>query len=365
MKHHWRKILVFLLILIFAVAAVVTAAADKIERNAKYKTIIVQELPADKTFPVTIPDGLYLYKPKIKKNEFSPLFIVKKGKLGDAYVIAKKIGKDKFNNDYAKGKTFPVSTDMEKVGNLTGVKFNFVDHCENSKDFISNIEGTGAYKGKPLQPDKYYNRNFYTFYGTDEYFQYPFPKFQTAAQLKQGIENKNVSLTEEDKAKAVAEVKKHFVPEVIEIANERQRIRKENRIVSGEKGSRLDFAWLVDLDGSGRKSIVGCYYLILTLKKMDAKTQRYDKDAGGSSYQILFVFRENGQIEKIAYGGVEPSFSLINAIDLNGDGIKEIIIEVARSEDEWSGKSIEVYSFTKAGWLRVFQSTRICGQIYD
>lgn len=365
MKSCRVKILRLLIILIFVVAVIVDAAAERIERNVNQEKILVQELSTDKTFSVTIPDGLYLYKPNIKKNEFSPLYIVNKGKLEDAYTVARKIGKEKFNDDYAGGKTFPVFTEAEKVGNLTNVNFSFVNFCEEPEEFISNIVGTGTYAGKTLHPQKYYEQTFYSFYGTKKLFQYLFPKFQTAAQLKANTKNENIYLTEEDRTKAVAEVKKHFVPEVIKIVNEGQRIRKENRIVSGEKSSRLDFAWAVDLDGSGKKNIIGCHYLILTLKEMNPQTRKYDKDGGSSGREILFVLRDNGQIAKIAYGSVEPSFSLINVIDLDGDGIKEIIIEVDRTEDEWDGKSIEIYSFKEGYWLRVFQSARICGGIYN
>lgn len=358
--------LLLLLLLIFVIGNAAGAVAEQKESAAS---------KAEQPFQVKLPDGLYLFQPlpqdKIyeldagewkpipnpAKDDFSPLFIVKDGKLSDPYSLANKIGIDKFNKKYVIVKTFRVYNGTEKIGELTDIKLNSLDNwC--SKEFHPNIAGKGKYNGKPLSGRKvdsstYIHRDFIL----------PFVTIKATAtpQSFQGAKNmEEFTITEEDKAKAAEAVRDNFLPETLnQIKN---KLKQRNRIFIGEEKSlsRFEFLKAIDLDGNGSKDIIGVYTPFFRYK---------EKPEGGrnelNSNAIFFVLWDTGKIEKLLLGHLINDFGLVGVIDIDQDGIQEVIIQVSVSLDsEFTGKQIEVFKHNSSGWRRIYQSVKICSQIY-
>jgi hypothetical protein len=345
-KRVFIKIL-FLLMFLFLTGISFAVASDR---------ILVQKSPGDKSFQATIPDGLYLYKPEIKKDYFSPLFLVKEGKLLDPYTI----NKNETLKGYTSGKTFDVITGIETIGKLSDVNLEIIEGCQWAEGYAQNINGSGKYTGSPLQEEQYVKGSFYT---RNEFLAYTTPKFISGPSDTSKIKGKGLSITEEDRVRVIDAVRRQLMPDAIKKINEDLQLMKENRIVSDDKDSILKVAWAVDLEGNGKKSIIGIYCFSLKLKERDTAASDHSVRTGYVS-DILFVLRDNGTIEQVAMSlGFISAFSFINMVDLNGDGFKEIIMECGDIGEDFHGKTIEVYHYSSSGWERVFKSATICDDI--
>lgn len=345
-----RSVFIFVILLL---SMQCHANADAI---ADHSTVRQNKQSKGTDFKTNLPNGLYLYKSKKENNVFSPLFIANDGRLIDPYIAAEKIGQKMFINKYVQNKTFNVVTGSTEMGELSNIILNFEKHAQ-TKEFVKNIEVNGNYKGKDLQAKDIIGNSFFT---EKDFFNFAFPKFiATPQKYFTGLESE-FSISKQDIEKILEKAKEHFLPEAQRIVSEEFKI--ENRIIIGSESS-IDYAWAIDLEQNGKKVIVGCYSIAFIYKDQDYKVIEQQK--GGYDFEILFSYRENGEIKQISMSdGKVPGFSLINAIDLNGDGIKEIIIESNRElelEDSSSGKSIEIFSLFSHGWEKIFQSAKIMG----
>lgn len=367
--------LLLLLLLVFVAGNTAGTAAEQKESAAS---------KAEQAFQVKLPEGLYLFQPlpqdKIYnlvvgsnegkavsnpvKDDFSPLFIVQNGKLIDPYSLANKIGIDKFNKKYVIGKTFYVYNKTERIGELTGVKLNFLDNwC--SKEFLPNIAGKGKYKGNPL-PERQINNSIYIHHS----YLYPdlilpFASIKAIATLHSFQKSKDMetfSITEEDKTKAIEVVRENLLPEAME--DIRKRLRRHKIMLIGEKIKQSKLNWLkaVDLDGNGSKEIIGIYSPRIRYNWKSPEGKDYKSE---SSREILFLLWDTGKVERILLGDMIFSFGLGGIIDIDHDGIQELVIQVSVSRDsELSGKRIEIFRHDSSGWKRIYQSVKICSQIY-
>jgi hypothetical protein len=312
-------------------------------------------------FQAKYPNGLYLYKPKEEKNEFSPLFIVKDGRLFDPYLMAEKNGEDQFFNDYVKGKTFHVSIYSENVGEISDLRLQFRKPIQ-TKEFVADIKSNGTYLGKPLQVNQYIKSSFLL---EKDFKKFAIPKFIATPLLNREIKKGELSLTEEDKKKASDAVRKQLLPEATRYVNERLQLEKEKSVIVGDNSS-ISFAWAIDLEQDGKKVIIGCYSITIEYQKQERDVRHEHDRRSGWALEILFALREDGKVEQISFDTMSPAFSFIDAIDLNGDGAKEIIMEIGRSpEDEpfFGGKSIAIFSSSAFGWKQVFQSAKTANSI--
>ncbi len=303
-----RLLLLFLLVFVIGNASGTAAEQNESATNK-----------AEQPFQVKLPDGLYLFQPlpqdKISwldtgagewrptpnpaKDDFSPLFIVQNGKLIDPYFLANKIGIEKFNKIYVIGKTFYVYNGTEKVGELTGVKLNFLANwC--SKEFLPNIAGKGKYKGKPL-PGKQQDRSIYASGGdtTD-----PFSTIKAVATPQSFQESKDMeefSITEDDKTKAIEVVREKLLPEAMEQI--KKMLKQQNIMLIGEKveHSKLNFLKAVDLDGNGSKEMIGIYSPRIRYSQKTSEGKIYSPDE--SSRGIFFLLWNTGKVERILLAG--------------------------------------------------------------
>ena len=371
MKIKTMKLLLLFLLVFVAGNTAGTAAEQKEAAASK----------AEQAFQVKLPDGLYLFQPLPQdtiyeldtgagkwrsipnpaKDDFSPLFIVQNDKLIDPYSLANKIGIDKFNKKYVIGKTFNVYNGTEKIGELKDVRLGFENNwCSN--EFLSNIAGKGKYKGKPL-PGKLQDRSIYISGGdaADPFFS-PIKAIATLQSFQASKDMEPFTITEEDKTKAIEVVREKVLPEAMEEI--RKRLKRHKIMLIGEKieHSNLNFLKAVDLDGNGSKEIIGIYSPRIRYNWKSPEGKDYKSE---SSREILFLLWDTGKIERILLGDMIFSFGLGGIIDIDHDGIQELIIQISVSRDsELSGKRIEIFKHNSSGWRRIYQSVKICSQIY-
>lgn len=315
-------------------------------------------------FKVKLPDGLYLYQPKIMEEVFSPLFIVEKGALVDPYALAAGIGKEKFIRDYVDGKRFHVYIEGVPTGILTAVKFEFVKGCD-SDAFLPDIRGKGKYEGKPLK-EAYSNKSLYA---SDEHDRFYGSLKAIAASVELTLPKtlKNYEVAEEDKTMVIEAVRKHFVPEMFERIKERLKtLHEEKQVIVGDKRSRLDSINALDFDGNGKKDLIGIYDYTITYTSV----ARNDEMVAVFPASILFAVFNNGDaIERIAFAeGYEPAFSLGGIIDIDGVETPELVLQESvtsgEDEDPDEGRQVAIFQRTSAGWKETYRTGKICGPIF-
>ncbi|MBI2411722.1 MAG: hypothetical protein HYV24_00725 [Deltaproteobacteria bacterium] len=310
-------------------------------------------------FKARLPDGLYLYQPKIKKEPFSPLFIVEKGKLIDPYAMADKIGMERFDKEYVRGKGFNVYAGSELIGKLNNLII-MTDNPENVKEYSSNIIGYGKYSGGPLPGEvsdgSYYANDFNIDFATIKAVLTP----ETFKYTKE----RQFNVTEEDAKRATNAVRKKYVSYAKSIIA--KILAKEKRKIIAESRSSLDFLTAVDLDGNGKKELIGNYSF--SYKYVDDKYPIDLNDSGLYEIEVLFVLRDSGIAEKVMEGIVRhPAFSLGGIIDLDGDGVYELIVQESLSPDvayDPGGKRIAVLRHYLEGWEKVFSTVRVSDEIH-
>lgn len=337
--------LLLLLLLVFVIGNVTGTAAEQKESGAS---------KAEQPFQVKLPDGLYLFQPKLHESRFSPLFIVEKGKLIDPYPLAKKMGIPKFMKKYVTGKTFNVYVGTEMIGKLNNVELQPFNDCL-SEEMFPDIPVSGKYEGRPLTgiygdksiyPD---NKAAISFYKGEV------KAIATPQSFKASRKMETFTVTEEDKAEAIEAVRENLIAEALKSMEEWA--KREKRQIVGEKGSRLVFAKAIDLDGNGRKDIVGLYELLISHR---LESTQY---TGGQFREILFILWDTGKIEKIPFSyGVG---GLGGLVDLDQDGVLEIVLQIDLSvffetDGAEDGRRIEIWQHTLSGWKRIYHTMNVC-----
>ena len=166
------------------------------------------------------------------------------------------------------------------------------------------------------------------------------------------------TVTDEDMQRMTEAVRKHLVPREIEEIN--RTLAKEKRRVIGESKSRLDVIEAFDLDGNGKKDLVGIYYLSVV----------HNNPQGYWPHDILFVLWDTGKVEKIACEDRSPAFVLGGVIDIDQDGLQELIVTsrvTSKHKDGGEGRQIDILHHSPDGWKSIFRSRWICdiGLFYD
>ena len=328
---------------------------------------------APKPMQINLPDGLYLfqskiiqmykYRPEIKDDVFSPLLIVKNGKLLDPYSLAKKIGIQKFMKEYVTEKTFNVFVGTEMIGKLSGVKLKFFETntCPSGR-LLFDIEGTGTYEGKPL-PGRYEDKSVYAGKNNELLLNLAIMKaIATPQAFYKSKKMEAFTVTEDDKRRAVNEFQKNktLISETIKPLKER--IAQKNGTIIGEE-AYLSFIKVIDLDDNGMKDGVGEFGLNVTY----TRTSDYKKRESWIFGNNLFMLWDTGKIEKILFGMENsPAFSLGGLIDIDQNGVQELIVQSSSGpyvEDDNTGKRIEVFQHDSSGWKSIYRSALICSQI--
>ena len=306
---------------------------------------------AEAAIEVKIPEGLYLYKPNFREDSvFSPLVLVENKKLVDPYVLVQMMGIKSFLKKYVTEKTFNVYVGSELFGKLKNMNLTSIstkNKCQGD-NFVPDIQGNGQYEGKPLPygwlKEEKGSGYLYRIYGSTKIVITP-ESFQM--RKKPLI----LPVTDSDIERMIEAVQKHIVPKEIEDIN--IRLEKENRRVIREEGSYLRVAEAYDLDGNGKKDLVGIYYLNTINNK------------GGSSRDILFILPNTVKVEKVISGSAVPSFMLGGVIDIDQDGVQELIMvsSFMPGTDSGDRRQIEILRYTSEGWVSIFRSKWICDHL--
>jgi hypothetical protein len=336
--------LIPILLTLFIFTSLVNANATQLINNNNKQVLKVK-----------IPDGIYLYYSSVKNlknNEVSPLIIVKNGQLLNPYKIAEKVGTSKMMEDYSIGKTFNVFKALEKAGEISDIKFK-TEYCfakpRNSKQkILPEITGVGKYTGQSLPVVE----------SSKEAWPMGVPEIiVTPLTFSYGKNIKRPPLKKEDHKKIISAFRKNLLPKVWEEHN--KKLKKIGRHIVSEKNSYLFVAEAVDIYGNGNKDVIGIYYEVFRIAEGK-------DDAGLSNIDIPFVLWSNGKIDKLDLRDLVPSYSFIGVIDIDGDGMKELIvekiIEVESRDDDASFATIaiEILKNKNDRWVSIWNSGLIC-----
>lgn len=305
-------------------------------------------------FKVSLPEGLYLYQPSIEETVFSPLFIVEGGALRDPYIVAEALGAKGFHSQYLNGMKFNVYVERELFGVFTDAQLDIFSNCTF---FKSNINVSGVYSGRPLPKNAFYDsmdreRQYYINHSAVKAFLAP---QGYSGSIKRGQFN----ITEEDAKMVLESAGKNFRTELRKIAD---RILARGKWVvtdvfdsSGTPGEPDIFDTLaaVDLDGNGKKDIIGTYGVVVKYTSGHGRTAR-------TSFDVLFTLWDSGMVEMLPF--MEGTTKLGGLIDMDGDGVEELIIvvDVADTDVGMPGEQVRVFRHTASGWVSVFQTELLC-----
>ena len=297
---------------------------------------------------VKIPEGLYLYKPDFSKDAVSPLVLVKDGKLLDPYTLAKEIGISSFSNQYIANKTFYAYSGSELYGKISNLSL-ISDYGCITEEFVPYIRWVGHFEGKPLPhgwlAEKSVEGIRYHVFGSTKVIFTPQP-------LKVSKSPTVFPVTERDMEMMVKAVQKNLIPSAIEQIN--KRLKKENRKIIGEGASRLDVVEAFDLNGDGKKDMLGVYYF----------SAKHDNPKGYWAHDILFVLWDSGTIERIASMNRSPAYMIGGILDIDQDGVQELILITSvgpEVEDGDDGVRIDILSHGATGWTSIYHTKCICG----
>ncbi|MBI5344781.1 MAG: hypothetical protein HZB83_05515 [Deltaproteobacteria bacterium] len=304
-------------------------------------------------FTVNLPDGLYLYQPMINAEPFSPLFIADNGKLIDPYALTDKIGMERFDKEYVKGKEFNVYAGSERIGTLSGIIL-LINNPRHEEEYSSDMIGYGRYTGEPLSDGSLYaDKDSRINPGTIK-------AVLTPKAFINSRKREPFKATKEDANRAIDAVRKNLGQDAKGIIA--KDLAKEKRKIIAEARSSLDFVTAVDLDGNGRKELIGIYSFTY-----EYKSRSIDNRTALASLDMLFILWDSGKVEKVLAGIVSfPAFSLGGIIDLDGDGVYELIVQISVSpkiEYDQGGKRIEVLRHYPAGWKKVFGTVSLSNEI--
>ncbi|CAG1066696.1 hypothetical protein BAC1_02325 [uncultured bacterium] len=329
---------------------------------------------AQGSFKVNLPEGLYMYKPYTRSGDlFAALFVVEKGRLVEPNAFFPKgyrddpeqfLGKEEakafegFVDKYVKGNAFNVYAGAEFKGRLSGVEMNLSNFCYTD-EFFPDIIGSGKYEGDHVLVESDEDSSLYIFNTLEREFG---ALKSTATPLSfERPQTNQFEVTEDDKAKAVEAVRRDLLPEASERIQ--GKLDKENRVIRDESGSRLNILKAIDIDGNGKKELLGIYTINVSHNKEDDKNKIIPARAFS---EVLFILWDSGKIEMIfSEEFMTPAFSLIGLFDIDDDGIHELAIQrfVAslKEPDGGDGRQIVILRHDPAGWKAIYSSSWICG----
>ncbi|MFA5385770.1 MAG: hypothetical protein WC364_14135 [Eubacteriales bacterium] len=355
-RSNSRKQAIYLFIGVFLTSLII--AASIVNANAEN---IITKTKQGQVLSVKIPDGIYLHFTtfnKFRKNIWSPLIIIKDKQILDPYEVANELGVQKIVEEYIVGKTFNVFKGSEKIGELSDVTLDSYNRTCMNKPYdaaikiLSEIEGSGKYKGKPLAIEKIDNTRKWPV-GVLDIIAAP-------TSFPSGINIKNPILTENDQMNMVNAVRKNFRTMVWKECN--KELEKEGRYIESEYRSYLFLAEAVDLTGSGNKDFLGIYYFHYKTATIKSSANKF---VGSWGMAVPFVLWSNGKIEKLNFLSSVTNYSFIAAVDIYGDGIKELIIQkrvdVPDDTDHIiETKVIEILQHKDSGWQTIWKSGLVC-----
>jgi hypothetical protein len=303
------------------------------------------------TFQVKIPDGIYFYKsaPNLKQNEFLPLWIIEGGKFVGS---AKKLKTDglQFARKNAADKNFDVFSGKTKAGSFSKIELRVNNLC-GSAQFLPSIEAEGYYSGNKIQPfdmqESKWGRQQRIF-TSSRVFAVP-QAFNFAAGADY------LPVTEGEREALVGVIQKTLVPEALQKVSAhlvKHWGRKYQIIGQGKSG--LVFLEKVDIDNNGKLDFIGTF---------DVSARYGEDDSYSVSNSILFVYMNGLELKQIAFSIGPDAFVLLGVMDVNLDGVSEIIYEEKiESSIDGGDPGVRIHLIHKVanGWGDAYRSSSVC-----
>jgi hypothetical protein len=304
---------------------------------------------------VKLPPGLYLFQPNFKTNVLGPLFIVEDGRLVDPYLRVQKIGLAEFGKNYIQQKTFNAYSGTERIGKFENNEIDESGFPCSRKSFPKEIFVTSRYTGAPLPGEYVFEHSNYPF---RENFYEPVRAIVTPESFSKSVRSKPLTVDKHDIARAAALAKGKLRGSILASL----RARKDKYFFN-EKATRsyivvddqqVDISAVIllqatDLNGNGKKELVGVYALSVVNEKA--------QDSG--IFKTPFVVWDNDEVE-ILLPPLQTEHIFSGAIDIDQNGqselvVQEMIHEIDRDEPEL-GKQIGILHRSKDGWKLIYQT---------
>ncbi len=317
-------------------------------------------------FRAKIPDGVYLYKehgPDEHFPWFGPIMIVEKGRLVDPYRMTRPAGGRAWLKKLLTGKTFNVFMGSDLVGRLekTQVGMDVPDSREGRRYFARDIIVGGNYAGPPFK-DLYFRTPGYFRYDLDFNFGCASallapPSFTPSRKIE------FFPVTEEDKARVIQAFRSAFLDTIIKHLeiNRRREGRRECASLEEDEDTYLDSLQAFDIDNNGKKDFVGIYTVYARNKKHESE------EHCSTPLEILFVLMDTGRIDMLASSPSLPGTALGGAIDIDGDGMLELVIvsDVSRMViSDGDNRQLSIFRHDGSGWKIIYRTVPAYGEIH-
>jgi hypothetical protein len=295
---------------------------------------------------VRLPEGIYVFRPSIKRNEFSPLFIVEGGKLVDANVLLGKTEKgDPTARRYIK-EPLVVFEGSRKVAELAIESFEPVDSCFSAQ-FVPDPRTKGILRAPDLKV-------------LEQEFRHKANPLASTRLLGGPAGYGDAKKTDywllperKERERVASNVQQALVPalqpEIKEVI--KKSFRRE---VSGEGYTRLLMLESADIDNNGRPDFIG-------VLQFNAKYGTHR--AAALPIDIAFVVLDTGKVEKLAHEFGSPMYVISAVVDVDQDGTQEIVLQKgleANRRGGSPGRQVIVLRRNDSTWRPIFQSRRIC-----
>ena len=322
--------------------------------------------PEAHDFRASIPDGLYLYNelgPTQDSIWFAPIVLVEKGRLVDPYGMGQsRKGRARIEK-LLKGKAFNAFVGSDLLGRQeeadwgTSEPESLVGKRQLARNISMREEFPGMsfkdiYAKMPMYAVNAYAINF----GCPRPLLAP-PSFAPSRKIE------FLPITVEDKEKAVEAVRSAFFGRIglKELERKLEREGLPRCTFPRDSGGTLYSLQAFDIDNNGKKDLVGVYTI-------DATGKRPGGGACGIRYEMLFVLMDTGRIDMLASnGGVFPGTALGGVIDIDGDGILEVVtlteMSIISPEDDQyeDGRRLSISRYDGNGWKTIYRTVPIYG----
>jgi hypothetical protein len=274
---------------------------------------------------VKVPDGLYLYQPyagdeysalgSFDKDTLRPLVLIKAGELLDPFVYAKKYGLSSLVEQYVGKQSFDVYLGKKRVGELHDVT---MWTCTSGHNFVPDIFAKGDYRG-------------------DELPFIPSPKF-SGVKLHKGVKAIAVPRNTKMMLKKLPSIGKG---EATEIQN--SDLDKLIHDAYGPATRMYERVW-VDIDNDG---------VLDAISNIKA------------AKELVVVYTKRNGLETVSAsdGEVGPGIIIGGVIDLDQDGVFEIVVEKELTGPGPSlggiAHQVEIYKRNENIWQKMYGTAPI------
>lgn len=167
--------------------------------------------------------------------------------------------------------------------------------------------------------------------------------------------------TERERETLVGVIQTTIVPGLLkQISSQLIKQWGRNYKIIGQGESGLVFLEKVDIDNNGNPDFIGSY---------DLSARYGDAESASMSSSILFVYLNGMKLKQIAFSTGSDVFVLLGIMDVNLDGIGEIVYEekIASLIDGGDpGVRIHLLYKDAQGWLEIYRSSSVCdSKLYD